>query len=94
LSNRGTTKVEVSCYHGSLKVDVLIDCIGEIKIYFKYENVQDPNRLRFIVMKLKYHEDLWWDMLQKDRVNNQLEKIKIWKKMVTKIKEKFLPIHY
>jgi hypothetical protein len=33
-------------------------------------------------------------MLQKDRVNNQLEKIKTWKKMVTKIKEKFLLVDY
>jgi len=43
-------------------------------------------------MKLKGHEKLWWGMLQKDRVNNQLEKIITWKKMVTKVKEKFLPV--
>lgn len=43
---------------------------------------------------LKGHVALWWDTLQKDRVNNQLEKINSWKKMVTKIKEIFLPIDY
>jgi hypothetical protein len=94
LSNRGSAKVEVSCYDGSLRVDVLIDWIGELERYFEYENVQDPNRVRFVVTKLKGHATLWWDMLQKDRVNNQLEKIRTWKKMVTKIKEKFLPVDY
>jgi hypothetical protein len=91
LSNRGSAKVEVSCYDGSLRDDVLIDWIGELERYFEYENVQDPNRVRFVVTKLKGHATLWWDMLQKDRVNNQLEKIRTWKKMVTKVKEKFLP---
>jgi hypothetical protein len=85
---------EVSCYHGSLRVDVLIDWIGEIERYFEYENVQDPKRVRFDVMKLKGHAGLWWDMLQKDIVNNQLEKIRTLKKMVTKIKEKFLHVDY
>jgi hypothetical protein len=94
LSNRGSEKVEVSCYDGSLRVDVLIDWIGELERYFEYENVQDPNRVRFVVTKLKGHATLWWDMLQKDRVNNQLEKIKTWKKMVTKIKDKFLLVDY
>lgn len=45
-------------------------------------------------MKLKGHVVLWWDILQKDKVNNQLEKIKTWKNMVKKIKEKFLLIDY
>jgi hypothetical protein len=40
------------------------------------------------IRKLKGHATLWWDMLQKDRVNNQMERIRTWKKMVTKIKEK------
>jgi hypothetical protein len=33
-------------------------------------------------------------MLQKDRVDHRLEKIKTWKNMVGKIKEKFLPVDY
>jgi hypothetical protein len=44
--------------------------------------------------KLKGHAALWWDMLQKDRVDNRWGKIKTWTKMVRKIKEKFLPVDY
>lgn len=70
LSNKGSARVEVSCYDGKLRADVLIDWIGELKRYFEYENVQDPNWVRFSITKLKGHAALWWNMLQKDRVNN------------------------
>jgi hypothetical protein len=36
LSNRGSARVEVSCYDCILRVDVLIDWIGEIERYFEY----------------------------------------------------------
>jgi hypothetical protein len=45
LKDRGSARVEVSCYDGSLKAKTLIDWIGELKRYFEYENVQDPNRV-------------------------------------------------
>jgi hypothetical protein len=94
LGNMGSSKVEVSCYDGSLRVYVLIECIGEPERYFEYENVQDPNHTIFFVTKLKGHAELWWDMSQRDRVNNQLEKIRTWKNMVTKIKEKCIHVDY
>ena len=63
LSNRGSAKVEVSCYDDSLIVYVLIDWIGELERYFEYANVQDPNWVRFVVKKLKGYATLWRDML-------------------------------
>jgi len=86
--------VEVLCYDGSLKAETLIDWIGELERYFEYENVKDPNRVRFAITKLKGHAALWWDMLQKYRVDTRQEKIQTWRKMVSKIKEKFLPVDY
>jgi hypothetical protein len=34
LKDKGSARVEVSCYDGSLKVETLIDWIGEIERYF------------------------------------------------------------
>jgi len=45
LKGKGSARVEVSCYDGSLKSKTLIDYIGEIERYFEYENVQDINRV-------------------------------------------------
>ena len=39
LSNRGSARVEVSCYDGNMGVDVPIDWIGELERYFESENV-------------------------------------------------------
>ena len=69
LKDRGSARVEVPCYDGSLKSKTLIDWIGELEIYFEYESVQDPNRVRFTMTNLNGHVALWWDMLQKDRVD-------------------------
>ena len=55
LKDRGSIRGEVSCYDGSLKGETLIDWIRELEIYFEYENVQDPNQVRFIMTKLKGH---------------------------------------
>ena len=70
LRNRGTTRVEVSYHDANMRADVLIDWIGELERYFDYENVQDPNQVRYSCTKLKGHATIWWDMLQKDIVNN------------------------
>jgi hypothetical protein len=72
LSNIGSVRVEVLCYDSSLKAKTLIDWIGELERYFEYENVQDPNRVHFSIKKLKGHGTLWWDMLQKDKVDHKL----------------------
>jgi hypothetical protein len=70
LKDRGNARVEVSCYDGSFNVETLIESIEEFERYFEFENVQDPNWVRFAMKKLKGHLALWWDMLQKDRVDN------------------------
>jgi hypothetical protein len=94
LRNKGSTRVEIFFYDGNMKDETLIYLIRELKRYFKYENVQDPNHVRLSISKLKGHVSLWWDLLQKDRVDNILEKIKTWKNMVSKIKDKFLHVDY
>jgi hypothetical protein len=63
LKDRGSARVEVSCYNDSLKDETLIDWIRDIEIYFENENVQDPNRAQFTMTWIKGHTTLWWDML-------------------------------
>jgi hypothetical protein len=94
LGNIGSVRVDFSCYDGNMRDETLIYWIGELKRYFEYDNVQDPNHVHFSIKSLRVHAALWWDMLQKDRVDNILEKIQTWKNMVSKIKEKFLPVDY
>jgi hypothetical protein len=94
LSKKDNVRVEFLCYDGSLKDEALIGWISELERYFEYVRVQYPNCVCFSITKLKGHATLWWDMLHKDIVDHVLEKIKPWKKMVSKIKEKILPVDY
>jgi hypothetical protein len=45
LKDRGSARIEFSCYDGILKEETLFDWIGDIKRYFEYENIQDTNRI-------------------------------------------------
>jgi hypothetical protein len=39
--------VEVPNYDGSLKVETLVDWIGNLKCYFEYKKIEDPQRMKF-----------------------------------------------
>jgi hypothetical protein len=50
--------------------------------------------VKHVVTRLKGHATLWWDELQDDRRSKGKQKIKIWDRMVAKLKEKFIPKDY
>lgn len=53
LSNGGSGRVKVSNYDGNMRVYVLIGWIAKLKVFFKYENVQDPNQKIFSLQSWK-----------------------------------------
>jgi hypothetical protein len=59
LKNKGNTCVEVPSYHGVLKEEVLVDYIDETKHYFEYKIIEGPQRIKFIVVRLKGHVTSW-----------------------------------
>ena len=61
-SNR--SKVEVPMYEGNLNVEEIMDWINDLKTYSDFEEVEDKNRVRYAVMRLKGHAAMWWDELQ------------------------------
>jgi len=62
--------------------------------FLKFKQIRDPRRFRFASMKLKSHASLWWDNLQLNRKSCGTEKIKILDRMVSELKNEFLPIDY
>ena len=47
--------IDVGVFLGNLKPDELIDWINELEEYFEYEDIRDPNRVKFAKAKLKIH---------------------------------------
>ena len=59
--------LELSTYEGSLIVEHLIDWISELDKYFEYEEIEEDNKVRLAVTKMKGHASLWWDSVQAER---------------------------
>ena len=61
---------------------------------FECEDMAEYKRFKFAVTRLKGHASLWWDGVQAERRRAGKQPIKIWTRMVEKLKGKFLPSDY
>ena len=60
-------------------------------MYFDYEEVEEENKVKLVVTRLKGHATLWWDSVQTERKKKNKVDIKSWDRMVAKMRGKFLP---
>jgi hypothetical protein len=87
-------KMEIPMYEGNLYVEELLEWIRAMDKYFDYEEVDEENKVKHDVTRLKGHATLWWEELEVDRRSKGKKKIKSWDKMVSNIKVKFIPKYY
>jgi len=91
----GKPKVEIPTYEEILNAEELMDWINSLDKYFDYEKETDnKKKVKFAFTRLKGHATIWWDELQTSRTRKGKSKIKQWDKMVSKIKDKFMPKDY
>jgi hypothetical protein len=81
-------------YEGNLDVEELLDWFRVLDKYFDYEDINEYKKVKHVVTRLKGHVALWWDELQADRHCKGKQRIKIWNRMVAKMKSKFIPRDY
>ena len=60
-------KIEVPTFSGNLNPEELIDWINECEEYFEYEDIEDPDRVKFAKARLKGHAKIWWQEIQLER---------------------------
>lgn len=60
-------QVDLPTYKGGLNVEELLDWINKMDKYFKFENIEEEQKVKFSRTKLKGHASLWWDHVQTDR---------------------------
>jgi hypothetical protein len=68
--------------------------MSEMEMYFEYEKSVDSDKVKFTIMKLKGNVPIWWDFVSCKRVNLNKENIKTWRKMLSKMRGKFLLVDY
>ena len=60
---RKRPKFNVPTFSEKLNPEKLIDWIIELEEYFEYEEIEDPDRVKFAKAKLKGHMKIWWQEL-------------------------------
>ena len=53
-------KFDVPTFLGNLNLEELINWINELELYFKYEEIEDRDRVQFVKAKLKGHTKILW----------------------------------
>jgi hypothetical protein len=87
-------KINIPMYEGNLDVEEYLDWIRAMDKYFDYEDVDEEKKVKHDVTRLKGHAALWWDELYDNRRRKGKKKIKIWDRMVSKLKDKSIPKDY
>jgi hypothetical protein len=68
-------KVELLVYSSCLNSEELLDWIGELDKYFKFEDVLEEKQVKLFRTKLKGHASLWWDYEKEERRKKGKNKI-------------------
>ena len=79
-------KFEVPTFLGNLNLEDLIGQINELEEYFEYEDIEDPNRVKFVKAKLKGHAKIWWQEVQLEQNRKGKDKITRWDWLIAKLK--------
>ena len=87
-------RVEIAAYNGGLNMKELVDWINSVDKHFDFFEVPKDKKFKFAVTRLNIHALLWWDGVQVERRRLHKQPIKIWSRMITKLKEKFIPKDY
>ena len=57
---------------GSKNLNELIDCINELEEYFEYEDIGEPNRVKFVKAMLKSGgKSFSWKEIEEERRKSQ-----------------------
>ena len=60
----GRPKVDIPMYEGNLNVEELMDWISSLDNFFEFEEVEDKNKVKLAITRLKGHAVIWWEELQ------------------------------
>ena len=86
--------MDILVYEENLDVEELLDWIRSLDKYFDYEDVEEDKKVKHVITRLKGHATLWWDELQASRCFKGKQKIKSRDRMVSKMKDKSIPMDY
>ena len=70
--------METPTYTRSLNPKEIIQQIIDMEKLFDIEQIEDPQRMKMVCMKMKEHASLWWYTMQLERKSKGKYRIKTW----------------
>ena len=84
-------KNDFSEFSGHLSIEEFFQWLFELERFFKYKDITERKKVKFVVHKLKGSAWAWWEQLQRMRTRLRKEPIESWEKMKKYLKRQFLP---
>ena len=84
-------KNDFSEFSGHLSIEEFFQWLFEVERFFKYKDITERKKVKFVVHKLKGSAWAWWEQLQRMRTRLRKEPIESWEKMKKYLKRQFLP---
>lgn len=80
--------MDVPKFYGSMSPEeLMVDWLNEMEEYFKFEEIEDPDKVRFSKTQLKGHLSIWWREVQLEKGRRGKDEVTKWDKMVEKLKD-------
>jgi len=86
-------KVDLPEFEGQLDPDLFLDWLRSVERVFDYKVVPEE-KVKLVALKLRKYAYIWWANVVAKRPRKGKAKIRSWKQMRDKLKDKFLPSHY
>ena len=87
-------RLEIVAYNGGLNPEELVDWIYSMEKHFDFSEMPKDKKVKFVVTRLQGHALLWWDDVHGERRRAHKQPIKSWSRMISKLKDKFMPRDY
>jgi len=68
--------------------------MNTVERVFEYKDIPDDKKVKLVALKLRRYASIWWNNILSKRARKGKGKIRSWRKMKEKLKDKFLPPHY
>ena len=86
--------MDIPEFEGKLDPDEFLDWLQTVERVFDFKDIPDEKKVKLVALKLRRYASTWWANIVAKRAKKGKSKIRSWRKMKSKLKEKFLPSHY
>ena len=94
LKALGGKPTKLPMFTGKMDVELVLEWIEPLENHFECEKVSESQEVKLAKSRMKGAALTWWNFVQEERVKEDKRNICSWKKMVSMIRETYLPEDY